>query len=222
MTKIYLIRHCEAMGNVLRIFQGSTDLDISELGRVQLKYLEERFNGIPLDRIYSSPLMRAVKTAEAVKGIKNVEVETHEGLIELHGGVVEGRPFAEAFNSIEGLADTWDNHPEDFAPEGGEAMRDAYERIWNTVTEIVHENKGKAIALSTHGGVSRCLLCRLLKGDIKQLKEVNWCENTAVSLIEFDDDMNANVVFWNDYSHLPEEFVNRKTRLASFMKGNSK
>ena len=57
---------------------------------------------------------------------------------------------------------------------------------------------------------------------LNKLKEVNWCENTAVSLIEFDDDMNANVVFWNDYSHLPEEFVNRKSRLASFMKGNEK
>ena len=56
MTKMYIIRHCEAMGNVLRVFQGSSDLDISELGKVQLKYLEERFNAIPLDRIYSSPL----------------------------------------------------------------------------------------------------------------------------------------------------------------------
>ena len=101
-------------------------------------------------------------------------------------------------------------------------MKDAYERIWNTVKEIVKENKDKVVALTTHGGVSRCLLCRLLKGDIKHLKEINWCENTAVSLIEFDDNLNANVVFWNDYSHLPEEFVNRKSRLASFMKGNDK
>ncbi len=221
MTKIYIIRHCEAMGNVLRIFQGSSDLDISELGKVQLKYLEERFNGIPLDRIYSSPLKRAIKTAEAVKGIKNIDVEAHEGLIELHGGVVEGKPFAEAFNSIEGLADTWDNHPQDFAPEGGEPMRHAYERIWNTVKQIAEENKGKAVALASHGGVIRCLLCRLLKDDIKELKNVNWSENTAVSLIEFDDSLNPKVIFWNDYSHLPDEFVNRKSRLASFAKGSN-
>lgn len=222
MTKIYIIRHCEAMGNVLRVFQGSSDFDISELGKVQLKYLEERFNAIPLDRIYSSPLKRAMKTAEAVRGVKNIEIEPHDGLLELHGGVVEGKPFKEAFNSIEGLADTWDNHPQDFAPEGGEPMRHAYERIWDTVKQLVEENKGKAIALTTHGGVTRCLMCRLLKGDINELKNVNWCENTGVTLIEFEDGKEPNVVFFNDHSHLPEEFVNRKSRLASFMKGNDK
>ena len=37
MTEIYLVRHCEAMGNVKRLFQGSTDLDISETGEKQLK-----------------------------------------------------------------------------------------------------------------------------------------------------------------------------------------
>ena len=40
MTKIYIVRHCEAIGNVKRIFQGSTDLDISETGAKQLEYLK--------------------------------------------------------------------------------------------------------------------------------------------------------------------------------------
>jgi broad specificity phosphatase PhoE len=51
MTKIYFVRHCEAEGNVKRIFQGLTDLDISELGAKQLKLLEKRFENIPLDKI---------------------------------------------------------------------------------------------------------------------------------------------------------------------------
>lgn len=222
MTKIYLIRHCEAMGNVLRVFQGSSDLDISELGAAQLKFLKNRFENIHLDRVYSSPLKRAMKTAQAIVGNKKIEIDVHEGLIELHGGVVEGKPFALAFNSIPGLADTWDNHPQDFAPEGGETMRHAYIRIWDTIKAIAAENRGKTVACASHGGVIRCLLCRLLKDDINELKNVNWSENTAVALIEFDDDLKPTVKFWNDYSHLPEEFVNRKSRLASFMKGNNR
>ena len=39
MTKIYIVRHCEAMGNLERKFQGLTDLDISDLGKKQLKAL---------------------------------------------------------------------------------------------------------------------------------------------------------------------------------------
>ena len=222
MTRFYLIRHCEAMGNVLRLFQGSSDLDISELGAKQLEFLKKRFSEVHIDKVYSSPLIRAVKTARAVVGDRDLSVETCDGLIELHGGVVEGKPFEEAFNSIEGLADTWDNHPQDFAPEGGESMRHAYERIWETVCKIVLDNKGKTIVASSHGGVIRCLVCRLLENDINRLKDINWSENTAVMLIEFDDNFNAKLVYFNDYSHLPEEFVNRKTRLASFMRGDAK
>ena len=217
MTEIYMVRHCEAMGNVKRLFQGSSDFDISEIGAKQLEYLKNRFKNIKLDKVYTSPLIRARKTALAVIGERNLEPIDEKGLIELDGGIVEGKPFIETFNSIPGLADTWDNHPEDFAPEGGEKMRDAYERIWNTVKKIAAENKGKAVACTTHGGVTRCLLCRLLKGDIKKLSEMPWSENTAVTLIRFDDSLNPEVVFYNDTTHLPEELIPKRSRLSSFM-----
>lgn len=219
MTKIYMVRHCEALGNVMRIFQGSTDLDISELGAKQLEFLKKRFENIKLDRVLSSPLLRARKTALAVIGDKSLELEINNNLIELHGGIVEGRTFQEAFNENPELLDAWNNHPEDFAPKNGEKMRDAYERIWNTIIDIAKENKDKTIALSTHGGVTRCLNCRLLYNDIKELKNTPWAENTAVSLIEFDDSLKPNVVFYNDVSHLPEEFVNKKSRIIKTIEG---
>ena len=46
MTEIYMVRHCEAMGNVKRLFQGSSDFDISEIGAKQLEYLKNRFKNI--------------------------------------------------------------------------------------------------------------------------------------------------------------------------------
>lgn len=222
MTEIYMVRHCEAMGNVKRLFQGSSDLDISEIGAKQLEYLKNRFKDIPLDTVYTSPLIRARKTALAVIGDRDLKPIDEKGLVELDGGIVEGKPFVETFNSIPGLADTWDNHPEDFAPEGGEKMRDAYERIWNTVKNIAAQNAGKIVACTTHGGVTRCLLCRLLKGDITKLSEMPWSENTAVTLIRFDDELNPEVVFCNDTTHLPEELIPKRSRLSSFMGGNTK
>lgn len=222
MTEIYMVRHCEAMGNVNRLFQGSSDFDISETGEKQLEYLKNRFKDIKLDKVYTSPLIRARKTALAVIGDRDLKPIDEKGLIELDGGIVEGKPFVETFNSIPGLADTWDNHPEDFAPEGGEKMRDAYERIWNTVKNIAAENTGKTVACTTHGGVTRCLLCRLLKGNITKLREMPWSENTAVTLIRFDGELNPEVVFYNDTSHLPEELIPKRSRLSSFMGGNTK
>ncbi len=213
MTNIYLIRHCEAMGNHKRLFQGSTDCDISEIGAKQLDYLKERFKNIRLDAVYSSPLLRAQKTAQAVVYGKGLEIITRKNLAELHGGVVEGRPFQEAFNAIPGLADAWNNHPQDFAPEGGEAMRDAYVRIYDEIIALAQQNRGKTIAATTHGGVLRCLMCRVLYYDITRLKDVPWCENTAVTLLKIDDDDKIGVEFFNDYSHVPPEYMPKRTRL---------
>lgn len=200
----------------MRIFQGSTDLDISETGAKQLEFLKNRFENIHIDKIYSSPLLRAQKTADAIKGNKDIPIVLLKELAELHGGVVEGRKFAEAFNSIEGLADAWDNHPQDFAPPEGEPMRHAYERIWDAIKYIIENNKGKTVACASHGGVTRCLTCRLLTNDINKLKTIPWSENTAVMLIEADDNMNINLKFFNDVSHLPKELVpNTRSRLST-------
>ena len=93
------------------------------------------------------------------------------------------------------------------APEGGEPMRDAYSRIWNAVKEIAAANEGKTVACTTHGGVMRCLLCRLLLGDISHLAEMGWSDNTAVTLLRFSGEEMPEVVFYNDASHLPPELL---------------
>lgn len=215
MTYIYLVRHCEAMGNHKRLFQGSTDSDVSEIGFKQLEYLKKRFKSIHLDAVFSSPLIRAQKTAEAVAYGKDLEIITRKNLAELHGGVVEGKPFVEAFNAIPGLADAWNYHPQDFAPQGGEAMRDAYVRIYDEVIALAHMNRGKTIAAATHGGVLRCLTCRILYNDITRLKDVPWHENTAVTLIKVDDNDNIGIEFFNDYSHVPQEYMPKRNRIVT-------
>ncbi len=214
MTYIYLVRHCEAMGNHKRLFQGSTDCDISEIGAIQLNYLKERFKDIKLDAVYSSPLIRAQKTAEAIADGKGLQITLRPNLRELHGGVVEGKPFSEALGRDPILADAWNNHPEDFAPEGGEAMRDAYLRIYDEIIALAHQNRGKTISCATHGGVLRCLMCRVLYYDITRLKDVPWCENTAVTLLKIDDNDKISVEFFNDYSHVPTEYMPKRSRLV--------
>ena len=218
MTKIYVVRHCEAEGNNKRIYQGSTDCDITKLGAEQLKLLGKRFENIGLDCVYTSPLIRAKKTAFAIKGDRDLPVKVKPELTEIHGGVIEGKPFITALSAIPGLAETWNNSPQDFCPEGGEPMRSAYERIWEAVLSIVKENTGKTVAVATHGGVIRCLNCRLTYGTIERLKDMEWCENTGVTLLEFDENNNVSVKYMNDCSHVPEELLPKRSRVADVSK----
>ncbi len=215
MTKLYIVRHCETEGNIKHVFQGRSDLNITELGAKQLKALEKRFESIHIDRVFSSSLPRAKKTGLAIIGKRNIPLEIDDGLIEFSGGVVEGKTFDEIFNEFPTFREMWSNHPEDFAPDGAEKMTEAYNRIWGTVQSIAKENIGKTIACASHGGVMRCLLCKLLNNDIKKLSTIDFVVNTAVCLIEFDDDLNFNLKFSNDYSHLSTELINKKSKIPT-------
>ncbi len=209
MANIYIIRHCETKANAEKRLQGHIDIDINELGAKQLQALTERFKSIDIDVVFTSPLLRAKKTAEAVAKNKNIPINALDSLIELNCGDYEGMPYAEIGKKIPDFFDIWFNHPWDFAPENGEKMTDAYERIWQAVTDIYKSHKDQNVAIVTHGGIIRCLLCKALKNDITKLCEIPFSENTAVSLLKFSNNMKCDVVYFNDSSHLSQELKNK-------------
>ena len=63
MTKLYLIRHAEAEGNLFRRAQGHWNGKITARGKKQIDALAERFKDVKIDAVYSSDLDRAVETA---------------------------------------------------------------------------------------------------------------------------------------------------------------
>ncbi|HIZ16398.1 MAG TPA: histidine phosphatase family protein [Firmicutes bacterium] len=207
MEKIlYLIRHCEADGNLNRIFHGNYDSDITENGKHQLERLRRRFADIHLDALYSSPLRRAVKTAEAVGRDKNLEINICPGLIEINGGSLENRPWKDFPLLSENEAYNWVHLPAKVKMPGGETMQELYDRIWYAVLSIVNSEAGaKTIAAVSHGCAIRAFLCRALGYGIDRLNDVGWCDNTAVSKIVFADDGKCDVVYFNDASHLDSD-----------------
>lgn len=216
MTKIYLVRHCEAEGNLKQLFQGRINADITDLGARQLEFLKERFKDVPLDAVYSSPLKRAYKTAEAVIGEKPLVPIIHKGFIEIDGGVVDGKPFKETFLELN-ILDDWINRPWTVKFQDGESFEDVYIRASKALFEVANKHKGQKVAIASHGGVIRALACKALYDDLTRLKDVNWFENTSVTVLEFDDNMNPEVALFNDFSHLPQEYINDKSRISNFM-----
>ena len=204
-TTIYLIRHCETKANEINLLQGGIDFDPSERGMRQLEFLKDRFKNMPLDAIYSSHQGRAIKTALAVKGENHNGITINRGLGELTCGIHEGTVFKEYLKTDPKMNEIWHKKPHLFEPEGGERAKDSYERIYNAVLDIVNNNRGKNVAVVSHGFVIRCLLTRLLHDDITKMGEVIIPCNTAVTQIEFFDDDTHKIIKYNDAEHLPDE-----------------
>ncbi len=205
MTTIYLIRHCETLGNETHLLQGSSDYDVSQRGSRQLELLKKRFATMPLDAIYSSPQGRAVKTALALKGDHHNVVTLCPDLRELACGVYESTKFGEYLKTDTVMHDIWYNKPYLFEPQGGEKAKDSYERIYNAVQKIVKDNNGKNVAVVSHGFVIRCLLTRLIHDDITKMSDVIIPCNTSITQIEFYEDGTHKIIKYNDADHLPDE-----------------
>lgn len=216
MVKIYLVRHCEAEGNKAGIFQGSTDCDISETGKEQLRFLTDRFDNIHIDKAFSSPLIRAKKTAVAAVNNKHIPIITDEAFTEMNGGVIEGKLYRQIFADYPELKEHWINSPQNFAPPGGEAMRRLYDRAYYAVSRLATdaENDEKALLIATHGAFIRCLLCRIVYNNIEKLGSMPFSDNTAVSLLICDKN-GIRAEFINDSSHVPDDFLPKENRVSA-------
>ena len=205
MTQIILVRHCEAEGNAKRIFQGHTDAPISENGRVQLDLLRQRLHAVPIEVIYSSPLQRAYQTAEAIHSFREIPIEIKEDLMEINGGDWEGHYWKDLVTLFPEDCKLWVEQPHLFAPNRGEPMQHVFDRMQRSIIDIVTKHAKKTICVVSHGCAIRNLLCWAMGKTIEQLNDIDWCDNTAVSVIQFDDRLRPLIVFANDASHLTRE-----------------
>lgn len=212
MVKLYLIRHAESIGNVEEFFQGSLDVKISPKGFKQLEELKTRFKDIKLDKIYSSPLERAVKTAEYVNFYQHLDIIRVPEIAEINAGDFQGKKWSDLPVLFPEEYHNWKENPEEFQSPNGESMKDVSGRMIKAMNSIILENIGKDkdinIAVVSHGCTIKTYQSYLIKSsgnlDIN-MSELDWADNTSVSEIIFDENLNPEIIFLNDSSHLSAE-----------------
>ena len=202
VTTLYIIRHCEAEGNIQEIFQGKTDGDITPKGAQQLDRLAERCRDIPFDVIYSSPLKRALKTAGAAAKYHNVEIITDPAFAEIDGGEMEGNRWNELSALFPHTYPAWEKDFANFKTETGESMQQVYTRVSQGAMRVVAENKGKTILITSHGCAIRNLCCFLRGLPLSKIDDCPWVDNTSITCYSFDDDLRPTEFFINDCTHI--------------------
>lgn len=205
MVRIYLVRHGEAMGNVEEFFQGRIDTEISEKGKMQLEALSERFKDIRLEALYSSPLKRAVTTAEAVNKYHDLPIIINKDIIEINGGKWEGEKWSDIPKLYPAEHEKWNNAIQTFQAPEGESTQQVYDRMKAAMRFIAAENEGKTIAVVSHGMAIKAYLTYAQGKEWKDYEEQGWADNSAVSLIEYDENLVPKILMMNDSSHLSAE-----------------
>ncbi len=88
--KLYLVRHGESIANVDRRYCGQMDVDLTDNGLDHAMKMARKFEKISIEKIYSSPLIRAHKTANEIAKLKNISIINDDRLLERNFGDFEG------------------------------------------------------------------------------------------------------------------------------------
>lgn len=145
---IYIVRHGQTNWNLEGRYAGRKDVELNEKGIEQAKKIQEELNDIKFDKIISSPLKRAHKTAQI---ISENEIVVDERIIERCNGELEGKLKEECPKNIDF------NDPK--IGFGIESIIDFRKRIYDFFDEITEQYKGKNVLVVTHAGVGIYARC---------------------------------------------------------------
>lgn len=202
MTRIYLIRHGEAEGNIYRRAQGQYESELSAKGERQVAALAERFREEKIDALYSSDLRRTQKTAGAITKYHDLPLHLDARLRELALGAWEDVPFGDLEWRYGEQMDYFNNDPERWHAEGAESFAQLKARMRAVIDELAEKHAGETVVCCSHGMAIRALLSDILGVPSAQIFKVPHGDNTAVSLLEAENGQ-VRVSYMNDVSHLP-------------------
>ncbi len=202
-ARVLAIRHGETTWNVDTRIQGQLDIGLNETGRWQAGRLAQALAGEPITAIYASDLGRAFETAEHVSRATGVPVTPEPGLRERHFGEFQGRTFADIETALPEQAMRWRTRDPDFAPSGGESLKQLRERVVSTAQTLAAQHPGELIVMVGHGGVLDVLYRAATRLELQAPR--TWAlGNAAINRLLWTPD-GFTLVGWADTQHLELE-----------------
>jgi len=161
MAELILARHGETGWNVGKIYRGRSDVGLDEVGIKQAELLGKYLTNYGLEAIYSSPLKRALTTANIIAHYQKIDVQIAEGLVDFDYGEWQCLPEQEVKRLYPALLNEWHNNPHKIRMPGGESLEDVRKRAIEVVNDVV-SNYQRDVVLVSHRVVNKVLICSLL------------------------------------------------------------
>ncbi|WP_404405110.1 histidine phosphatase family protein [Jeotgalibacillus malaysiensis] len=202
MTLVYLLRHGETVWNAEgNKYCGLTDIELSDTGLKQTEAAREILSVVSFDKVYASPLQRAVKTAEVISGnVKNIV--TDERLSEINFGGWEGLTRSEIEHTDKLRWDEWLVDPDTVhAGESGEKGFDVVKRGLHFFEDLKKHHEDHVILVVAHNTFNRLLATEWLGLPRSSYRSIKM-HNAGISILEINE--KTEVIQWNSMMHLSQ------------------
>jgi broad specificity phosphatase PhoE len=202
MTEIYLVRHGQTEWNTQLIFRGRKDIPLNERGHKQARALAGALKDRNIDAIYTSPLSRAVETAQPAATLFDLDVVPVQGLIDINYGEWEGVSHDEIKRRYSDQYVQWEQRPELVQFPQGETLDGVKERAFGALTDIVSMNPAGPVLIISHRVINKVLLCALLGLSNAHFWEIRQ-DTGCINVMEYSPDRFV-LCAMNDTRHLKE------------------
>ena len=180
--EVLLIRHGETEWNRELVFRGRADMPLSERGHEQARLLGEHLAGVKIDAVYSSPLQRAVQTAQPVADGQKIDVVTGEAIVDVDFGKWTGLSRDEVKDKYPESFRKWHSDPLDMIFDSGDSMTQVAKRSREYLNGLVTGDYQR-VAVVTHRVIIKMLLVSILEARGKAFWSLQF-DTCSISAIE--------------------------------------
>jgi len=198
--KLILVRHGQTVWNREKRAQGVSNIELNEYGRAQAECLALSLLDEGIDSIVSSPLKRAIQTAEAINRFHHLPIDTQDGLMELNMGDFEGIALGRMLNDHEDFLKQWADDPASIVMPGGESLAELQRRAWGAVERIIA--KPGTTLLVSHNFTIMTILSMIKGVDIAHFRQFH-VDVASKTVVNFAGE-RGDIVIFNDISHLKD------------------
>lgn len=206
--RILFVRHGETDWNSQFRFQGSIDIPLNLVGEEQASRLSSRLRNWSPDRCFSSPQLRAFKTAEIATSSMDRPcfIEPLEELREISFGVWEGQPIGEIIERYGDDYLRWRDDPSSWCPPEAEDFESVRNRVGRAINFVLGQ-EGERFLIVAHGGTIRAAVAFLFGLPATSVWKMRL-GNCALTGVSFWDG-RPNLHFINDciHSSAPKEIL---------------
>jgi alpha-ribazole phosphatase len=160
--RLYMVRHGATELNEKQVYQGWTDVDLSAAGQAQCEAARQKLHGVGFDAVVSSPLRRAVKSAQLISGVARDRIVTSEAFKEIGFGVWEGLSYQEVKRLYPREWRSWCADWRNYTPPRGESFGGFYQRVRRGWEELALVDREQTILFVGHAGPLRVIAGILL------------------------------------------------------------
>jgi len=202
---LVIVRHGRTAWNRDVRFRGKMDLPLDEVGLAQAGATARavRARWPDLAAVCSSPLQRALQTAEPIAAALGLAVQHHPALLDVDYGAWTGLTPAEVEVRDPERYCLWMTAPQQVEFPGGDSLHRMQTRLLDLLEELARAFPGRGVALVSHQLVNRVLLCTLLGLSLDGYWRIGQ-DNSAINLARYEDGV-GQVLCLNDTCHLVEK-----------------